>query len=157
MKVPAGITAGKRIRLEKQGGPGIGGSPAGDLYLAIDFEPHPFYRADGRGADIVRAFFVRELPRTFRQNLTYMAVAFAVFAGFAIFGFVATWIDTDFTHFVMLSGITHQITANDQWWLTLNDANQVGASFILSNNILVTMRVFASPSAFASVTVAVGG
>jgi curved DNA-binding protein len=48
VKIPAGITAGKRIRLEKQGGPGIGGSPAGDLYLAIDFEPHPFYRVDGR-------------------------------------------------------------------------------------------------------------
>jgi curved DNA-binding protein len=48
VKIPAGITAGKRIRLEKQGGPGVGGSPAGDLYLAIDFEPHPFYRADGR-------------------------------------------------------------------------------------------------------------
>jgi curved DNA-binding protein len=48
VKIPAGITAGKRIRLEGQGGPGIGGSPAGDLYLAVDFEPHPFYRADGR-------------------------------------------------------------------------------------------------------------
>ena len=48
VKIPAGITAGKRIRLEKQGGPGFGGSAAGDLYLAIDFEPHPFYRADGR-------------------------------------------------------------------------------------------------------------
>ena len=48
VKIPSGITAGKRIRLEKQGGPGVGGSPAGDLYLAIDFEPHPFYRADGR-------------------------------------------------------------------------------------------------------------
>lgn len=48
VKIPAGITAGKRIRLEKQGGPGYGGSPAGDLYLAVDFEPHPFYRADGR-------------------------------------------------------------------------------------------------------------
>jgi curved DNA-binding protein len=47
VKIPAGIIAGKRIRLEGQGGPGIGGSPAGDLYLAIDFEPHPFYRADG--------------------------------------------------------------------------------------------------------------
>ena len=48
VKIPSGITAGKRIRLEKQGGPGLGGSPPGDLYLAIDFEPHPFYRADGR-------------------------------------------------------------------------------------------------------------
>jgi curved DNA-binding protein len=48
VKIPAGVTGGKRIRLEKQGGPGYGGSPAGDLYLAVDFEPHPFYRADGR-------------------------------------------------------------------------------------------------------------
>jgi curved DNA-binding protein len=48
VKIPAGVTAGKRIRLEKQGGPGYGGSPAGDLYLAVEFEAHPFYRADGR-------------------------------------------------------------------------------------------------------------
>jgi curved DNA-binding protein len=48
VKIPAGVTAGKRIRLEKQGGPGYGGSPAGDLYLAVEFERHPFYRADGR-------------------------------------------------------------------------------------------------------------
>ena len=48
VKIPAGITAGKRIRLEKQGGSGFGGAPAGDLYLAVDYEPHRFYRADGR-------------------------------------------------------------------------------------------------------------
>jgi curved DNA-binding protein len=48
VKIPAGVTAGKRIRLEKQGGSGYGGSPAGDLYLAVEFETHPFYRADGR-------------------------------------------------------------------------------------------------------------
>jgi curved DNA-binding protein len=48
VKIPAGITAGKRIRLEQQGGPGFGGASAGDLYLAVDFEPHRFYRADGR-------------------------------------------------------------------------------------------------------------
>jgi curved DNA-binding protein len=48
VKIPSGVTAGKRIRLERQGGPGYSGSPAGDLYLAVEFEPHPFYRADGR-------------------------------------------------------------------------------------------------------------
>ncbi len=48
VKIPAGITAGKRIRLEGQGGAGAGGSPAGDLYLTIEFEPHPHFRADGR-------------------------------------------------------------------------------------------------------------
>src|SRR5690606_7141000 len=48
VKIPPGITAGKRIRREKQGGPRYGGSPPGDLYVATDFEPPPFYRADGR-------------------------------------------------------------------------------------------------------------
>lgn len=102
------------------------------------------YRADSRGTEMVAAFFARELPRTFRNNLGYMAVAFSVFAGFAVFGFIATWVNMDFTHFVMLSGVPQMINANNQWWLTLNDANQVGTTFILSNNILVTMRVFAT-------------
>ncbi len=48
VKIPKGITAGKRIRLEKQGGPGFGGGPAGDLYLGVEFEPHPLYRAEGK-------------------------------------------------------------------------------------------------------------
>ncbi len=48
VKIPKGITAGKRIRLEKQGGPGIGGGPAGDLYLTVEFEPNALYRAEGK-------------------------------------------------------------------------------------------------------------
>ena len=101
------------------------------------------YRADNRGTDIVAAFFAHELPQTFRRNIVYMAIAFGVFTAFSIFGFIATWIDTDFTHFVMLSGVTQEISANNQWWLSLNNSNPVGASQILSNNILVTIRVFA--------------
>ena len=106
------------------------------------------YRAESRGVNLIWRFFSEDFPRTFRQNWVYMAVAFGVFAGFALFGFVATWIDTDFTHFVMLSGITQEINSNNQWWLDLNHANQVGASQILSNNILVTFRVFAMGAFF---------
>lgn len=101
------------------------------------------YRADSDGVSIIGKFFADELPRTFRANWRYMAVAFGIYFGFAIFGFIATWVDTDFTHFVMLSGITSEITAGNEWWLRLNEANQIGATHILSNNILVTMRVFA--------------
>jgi len=101
------------------------------------------YRAESQGGMLIWNFFARDLPRTFRKNWHYMAVAFGIFAGFAIFGFIATWVNIDFTHFVMLSGITDLINSNDHWWTSLNDANQVGASQILSNNILVTMRAFA--------------
>ncbi|MFZ1702532.1 MAG: stage II sporulation protein M [Pyrinomonadaceae bacterium] len=106
------------------------------------------YRAESQGANLIVKFFAEDLPQTFRRNWRYMAIAFGAFAVFAIFGFIATWIDTDFTHFVMLSGITSEINSNNHWWLRLNDANQVGASQILSNNILVTFRVFAMGAFF---------
>ncbi|HEX2140099.1 MAG TPA: DnaJ C-terminal domain-containing protein [Woeseiaceae bacterium] len=48
VKIPKGVTAGKRIRLENQGGPGMAGGAAGDLYLTVEFEPHPLYRAEGK-------------------------------------------------------------------------------------------------------------
>ncbi len=101
------------------------------------------YRAESDGAGLIAKFFAEDLPRTWRKNWRYMAVAFGIYVGFAVFGFIATWIDTDFTHFVMLSGVTEQITSNNHWWLRLNDANQIGATQILSNNILVTFKVFA--------------
>jgi uncharacterized membrane protein SpoIIM required for sporulation len=106
------------------------------------------YRAESGGVNLMLQFFSRDLPRTFRKNYAYMAIATGVFFFFAVFGFTATWFDIDFTHFVMLSGVTDQITANDQWWLSLNDANPVGATGILSNNILVTFRVFAMGAFF---------
>jgi len=106
------------------------------------------YRAESQGVGLVGKFFAEDLPRTFRANWRYMAIAFGVFAGFGLFGFVATWINTDFTHFVSLSGVTSQIQANNHWWERLNEQNQVGATWILSNNILVTARVFALGALF---------
>jgi len=48
IKIPKGVRKGQRIRLTGQGSPGIGNGRAGDLYLDVDFEPHPFYRVDGK-------------------------------------------------------------------------------------------------------------
>ncbi len=101
------------------------------------------YRSESEGVSLISKFFRRDLPATFRKNWKYMAIAFGVFAGFGVFGFIATWIDLDFTHFVALSGVTEQIKSNDHWWTSLNDANQVGATAIMSNNIIVTIRAFA--------------
>ncbi len=48
VRIPRGITAGRQIRLKGKGGPGMGEGPPGDLYLEVDFRPHPLFRADGR-------------------------------------------------------------------------------------------------------------
>lgn len=47
VKIPAGITSGKKIRLSGQGRAGMGGSSAGDLLLEINIATHSHYRLDG--------------------------------------------------------------------------------------------------------------
>ncbi len=47
VKIPRGIKPGQQIRLAGQGSPGIGGNKAGDLYLEVNFKPHPIYRVEG--------------------------------------------------------------------------------------------------------------
>src|SRR5436190_4469035 len=101
------------------------------------------YRAESSGVGLITKFFATDLPGTFRRNFRYMAIALGIFAGSAVFGYVATWFNTDFTHFVSLAGITEEINANNHWWLRANEANQIAASGILTNNILVMVRVFA--------------
>ncbi len=48
VSIPKGIRAGQHLRLSGQGGPGLGGGAAGDLYLEIAFNPDPLFRVDGR-------------------------------------------------------------------------------------------------------------
>lgn len=45
--IPKGIRPGQHLRLAKQGGAGSGGAAAGDLYLEIEFNPHPRFRLEG--------------------------------------------------------------------------------------------------------------
>jgi curved DNA-binding protein len=47
IKIPAGITAGKKLRLTGKGEPGRNGEPAGDLYLNISILSHPMFSRDG--------------------------------------------------------------------------------------------------------------
>jgi curved DNA-binding protein len=53
VQIPKGILPGQTIRLAGQGSrgheaPGQPVAPAGDLYIEVEFQPHPKYRIDGR-------------------------------------------------------------------------------------------------------------
>ena len=48
VKIPKGICDGQRIRLAGQGGPGLGGAPAGDLFLDVAIASHPLYEVAGK-------------------------------------------------------------------------------------------------------------
>ena len=46
--IPKGLREGQSIRLKGQGSPGLGSGGSGDLYLEINFKPHPLYHAEGK-------------------------------------------------------------------------------------------------------------
>ncbi|MFP4208365.1 MAG: DnaJ C-terminal domain-containing protein [Wenzhouxiangella sp.] len=48
VRIPAGVTEGRQIRLSGQGEPGLGGGPAGDLYLEVHLKPHPQFEIQGQ-------------------------------------------------------------------------------------------------------------
>jgi len=48
VQVPKGIVSGQQIRLAGQGARAPGDGKPGDLYIEVDFQPHPLYRIDGR-------------------------------------------------------------------------------------------------------------
>ena len=48
VRIPKGVRQGQHIRLAKQGGPGMGKGEPGDLYLEVEFRPHPFYHVEGK-------------------------------------------------------------------------------------------------------------
>ncbi|MDI9244554.1 DnaJ C-terminal domain-containing protein [Marinobacter sp. CHS3-4] len=48
VKIPAGMKEGQHIRLKGQGAPGIGGGDAGDLFIEVEYAPHPHFTVEGQ-------------------------------------------------------------------------------------------------------------
>ncbi|MCB1801424.1 MAG: DnaJ domain-containing protein [Gammaproteobacteria bacterium] len=48
VKIPRGVTSGKRIRLAGQGAPGASGTAPGDLYLTVNLKNHRLFEVDGK-------------------------------------------------------------------------------------------------------------
>ena len=46
VNIPAGVRDGARIRLAGQGGQGVGGAPAGDLFLKVMIRPHSRFKLE---------------------------------------------------------------------------------------------------------------
>jgi molecular chaperone DnaJ len=47
VKIPAGIATGQRLRLYGEGEHGSAGGPAGDLYVVVHVQEHPYFHREG--------------------------------------------------------------------------------------------------------------
>ena len=109
------------------------------------------YRADpAEGRRRVRDFFARDFPSTFRRTWRYTALAFSVCALFGVLSFLGTWRDPEFSE---LAGVPaywreRNVERKVRWWEEINKANQIAATGIATNNILVTFNAFAFGALF---------
>lgn len=106
------------------------------------------YRAENQGFGLIQQFFVKEFPETFRRTWRFTFVSFATFVLFTIFAFAATWQNLNFAEVAGVEEVAIQVKSNFRWWEQLNEANQIGAAEILTNNILVTFYAFAYGALF---------
>src|SRR5687767_12052014 len=103
------------------------------------------YQAETQGGSRIKDFFVRDFPQTFRRTWRYTGLSFGVFALFSVIGFLGTKYDAEFSELMGVSPSFRElyIETKTHWWENLNEANQVGASAIATNNIQVTIYTFA--------------
>lgn len=108
------------------------------------------YRADAQGWKKILQYFTRELPQTFRRTWRYTFVSFSVFFIFSVLSFAGTRYDPEFSELIGVpAGFREVVIENKtRWWESLNEANQEGASEIMTNNILVTIYTFAFGATF---------
>ena len=101
------------------------------------------YRAESSGVNLIWEFFTKEFPQTFRKTWRYTFLAFAVFTIFGVLSFILCYNDLNFADVLGLSDVRLMVQSDMKWWLSLNEANQIGSTQILTNNILVSFLAFA--------------
>ncbi|HZO60547.1 MAG TPA: molecular chaperone DnaJ [Solirubrobacterales bacterium] len=63
VKIPAGVREGSRIRIAGKGEPGMGGGPAGDLYVVTRVAPSPVFKQAGDHLEVEVPITIAEAVR----------------------------------------------------------------------------------------------
>ncbi|MBF0278807.1 MAG: J domain-containing protein [SAR324 cluster bacterium] len=60
VKIPAGIESGKKLRFARQGSPGAGTGPPGDVFVEIKVKPSPVFKRMGQDLEMELAISLNE-------------------------------------------------------------------------------------------------
>lgn len=102
------------------------------------------YRSESKGVRGILEFYLHDFPTIFRQTYRYTLAVFLIFLAMAVFSFVATYRDGDFSeHAYLPPAIVQHIKENRMWTDDLNKEAPTGAAYIMTNNIGVGLKTFA--------------
>lgn len=100
------------------------------------------YRAESQGMKLMWKFFSKDFPQSFRQNQRFIAIAFGIEIFFAVLAFVIAFNDLSFADVIGIGDVRHMVESKRQWWLSINEANQVASAFLFTHNIRVSIMAF---------------
>ncbi len=60
VRIPQGVPSGSRLRVAGKGNAGVAGGPAGDLYITVRVEEHPFFKRNGDNIEVQLPLSVSE-------------------------------------------------------------------------------------------------
>ncbi|HEX4945093.1 MAG TPA: stage II sporulation protein M [Blastocatellia bacterium] len=102
------------------------------------------YRSESNGVRGILEFYRYDFPAIFRQTYRYTLAVFLIFLAMAVFSFVATYRDEDFSeHAYIPPALVQHVKENRMWTDDLNENAPVGAAAIMTNNIGVGLKTFA--------------
>jgi DnaJ-class molecular chaperone len=69
VRIPPGVSDGGKLRIPNKGGEGMGGAPAGDLWIQVRVEPHAVFRRKGRDLEFDLPITLSEAVRGARVEV----------------------------------------------------------------------------------------
>lgn len=115
---------------------------------------HPVvYRGEPVVWKRILRFYRYSLPQLYRELLPYMAVAaLLLFGPWVVAAFVVYW-QPHAADYVLSPIAIEWIKTGHQWWKDLNEANEIGASTIMTHNLGVAFQAYAGGMLFGFWTV----
>lgn len=89
-------------------------------------------------------FFRSTYPRLFRENLAYPLIAFLIFLAAGIAGMALCFSDPGFERYFLGAQMIDTIEQHQMWTHSVVAIKPLASSFILTNNISVSLATFAS-------------
>lgn len=115
---------------------------------------HPVvYRGEPLVLRRLKNFYLRDLPQLYRETLPFIGAAALLLFGPAVLAYLVMLYNPPAAKYVLDGAIIGMIESGEQWWKELNQRNEVGSAFLMTNNLGVAFLAFAGGMIFGLGTV----
>lgn len=115
---------------------------------------HPLvYRGEPLVWRRLKNFYLAALPQLYRELLPFMAIAALLFFGTGVVLYAIMLLNPDAATYVLDPAMIGLIKAGTPWWKDLNDFNEIGSAFIMTNNLRVAFFAYTGGMVLGLLTV----